>query len=65
MNTGTKKMSVCSRDVQIESRLSHQQSEATPADTYAAKMEREAKSRQASRRQGLKSRAEEQRFAVD
>jgi len=45
MNTGTKKMSVFSRAEQIESKLSHQQSEATPADTYAAKMEREAKSR--------------------
>ena len=34
-------------------------------DTYAAKMERERKSREASRREGLRSRAEEQRFAID
>lgn len=34
-------------------------------DTYAAKMERERKSREASRREGLRSRAEEQRFAIE
>ena len=48
----------------MESRLSNKTAEPAP-DTYAAKMEREAASRAASRRQGLKSRAEEQRFAVD
>ena len=42
------------------------QMEPVPAvDTYAAKMERERKSREASRREGLKSRAEEQRFAIE
>ena len=65
MNTGTKKMSVCSRTEKNESGLSHATSVAAPADTYAAKMKREEASRMASRRQGLKSRAEEQRFAVD
>tara|TARA_B110000285_G_scaffold219959_1_gene271201 strand:+ start:2536 stop:2739 length:204 start_codon:yes stop_codon:yes gene_type:complete len=35
------------------------------ADTYAAKMERERRSREASRREGLRSRAEEKRYAVD
>ena len=43
-----------------------QLAESEPApDTYAAKMERERKSREASRREGLRSRAEEQRFAID
>ena len=64
MQTGTKKMSVCSRTEKNESGLSNATSVAAP-DTYAAKMKREEASRMASRRQGLKSRAEEQRFAVD
>ena len=39
--------------------------QAPPLDTYAAKMDRERKSREASTREGLRNRAEEQRFAIE
>lgn len=52
---------MCSRTDKMGSGLSHQHPPSENAqlapDTYAAKMERERKSREASRREGLRSRA--------
>ena len=55
-----KKVSMCSRTDKMGSGLSQMSKPSEPAaDTYAAKIERERRSREASRREGLRSRAEE------
>jgi hypothetical protein len=60
-----KKVSICYRTDKMGSGLSQQPPSEPAPDTYAAKMERERRSREASVREGLRSRAKEQRFAVD